>query len=221
LCTPFGRNNPANTETDANLITCTSQEGSPSNLNIQALTQIPPSSSFTTIWMKIHGHPACQCVCISDSSFAFLTNRKKHKAENKHNTVIQINYCLIIHVQMVTSAQLADNSQASQVSTTSSPKQRLPLQGLHQPPFLSERPCPSHPPGLQPAQPTTACMISRLAPTLATLTLLAIVATHSRPLHPPMVSPYKLVQLCCLMDGYVCMETYQHSIDNPIPILWC
>jgi hypothetical protein len=83
LCTPFGRNNPANTETDANSITCITR----GNLNIQALTQIPPSSSFTRIWMKIHGHghPACQCVSISDSSFAFITNRKNIR--QKINTI--------------------------------------------------------------------------------------------------------------------------------------
>lgn len=195
MCTPFGRNNPANTETDANSITCITR----GNLNIQALTQIPHSSSFTRIWMKIHGHghPACQCVSISDSSFAFITNRKKHKAENKHNTVIQINYCLIIHVQMVTSAQLADNSQASQVCTTSSPKQRLPLQRLHQPPFLSESPCPSHPPDLQPAannglhdqppDPAGYCSHTQPSPT----------PTHGQPL-----------QACAvvLFNGWICLH---------------
>ena len=82
-CTPFRRNNPANTKTDAASITCITR-GSPSNLNT-SLTQILPSSSFTRIWMKIHGHvhPACQCVCILDSSFA---ENKQEKKQNKHNT---------------------------------------------------------------------------------------------------------------------------------------
>jgi hypothetical protein len=82
--------------------------------SIQALTRIPPSSSFIRIWMKIHGQCTSSLSMRLHIRFFLCIDNKQEKNKRQKINTMKMNYCLIVHAQMVTSAQLVDNSQAPQ-----------------------------------------------------------------------------------------------------------